>query len=107
MNDSAWKRLIEKIHESNVVPIIGPRVLVGADGESSLQAQIAVKVLEQCREEVETSGKKILETPLTPFRELHELAGRLKGFVEAQDLYDYVHEAISAVIGAVKSPAER
>jgi len=70
---------------------------VGADGQSSLQAQIAVKVLEQCREEVEASGKKIPETPLTPFRELHELVGRLKGIVDEQNLYDYVHEAISEV----------
>ncbi len=27
MNETSWKRLIAKIRESNVVPIIGPRLL--------------------------------------------------------------------------------
>ena len=103
MNDSAWKRLIDKIHENNVVPIIGPRLLVGADGVSSLQAQIASKVLEKCGEDLEASGRKIPETPLTPFRELHELVERLKGPpIDAQDLYDYVHEAIVDVTSSAE-----
>ena len=94
MNDSAWNRLIEKIHENNVVPIIGPRLLVGADGQSSLEAKVALQVLDQCRAEIEASGKKVDEPPLPPFRELNELVARLKGTVDAQDLYDYVHLAV-------------
>jgi len=31
MNETSWKRLIAKIRESNVVPIIAPRLLVGVD----------------------------------------------------------------------------
>jgi hypothetical protein len=97
MNDPAWKRLIDKIHEGNVVPIIGPRLLAGADGKSSLQAHIAQRVLEDCCEDIDASGKgkEIENVPLPPFRELNELVSRLKGIVEAQDLYDHVYEAIS------------
>jgi hypothetical protein len=29
MKDSAWRRLLEKIHEGNVVPVVGSRLLVG------------------------------------------------------------------------------
>jgi hypothetical protein len=93
MNEPPWKRLIEKIGESNVVPIIGPRLLVGADGQMSLQAQVAARLLNEC-------GQGAGDVPLPPFRELNEAVSRLKGSVDSQDLYDYVHEAICAVTGA-------
>ncbi|HYW45100.1 MAG TPA: toll/interleukin-1 receptor domain-containing protein [Bryobacteraceae bacterium] len=102
MNDSAWKRLIEKIHESNVVPILGPRLLVGADGQSSLEAQIAQSVLDRSRNELEASGRNIGAAPLPPFRELNELVARLRGIVDPQDLYDYVHEAIREATSSAK-----
>jgi hypothetical protein len=47
MNDTSWKRPIEKIRENNVVPIIGPRLMVGIDGQTSLQGQFALRMLQQ------------------------------------------------------------
>jgi hypothetical protein len=100
MKDSAWKRLIEKIHEGNVVPVIGSRLLVGADGQSSLQAQIALRVIQEFEVSRKENGKVPLPPfpdALPPFRELNELVARLKGTVDAdelQELYEHVHHAI-------------
>lgn len=93
MNESAWKKLMNNIGENNVVPIIGSRLLVGADGRTSLQAQIAARLLKDC-------GKDAGELPLSPFRELNEVVSQLKGSIDQQDLYDAVHEAIHAVTEA-------
>ena len=57
MKDSSWTRLIEKIHEGNVVPVIGSRLLVATDGQSSLQAQIAQRVLDEFQASREENGK--------------------------------------------------
>lgn len=105
MNEQAWRRLIEKIDEGNVVPIIGPRLLVTADG-SSLPGQVAKRLLEYCRDDIAASGQEWVDKPLTPFREVNELTARLKGIVDPQDLYDYVHEAIreATADGALTPP---
>lgn len=87
MDDTSWRRLFSKIQEGNVVPIIGSRLLVGADGEGSLQAQIAKRLIND-------HGKEFGEPPLPPFRELNEAVSRLKGTVDLQKLYDFVHDAI-------------
>ena len=89
MNDSSWKRLLDKIQESNVVPIIGARLLVGSDGQTSLQGQVAKRLLEDC-------GKSV-DAPLPPFRELNEAVSMLRGSIEPQDLYD-LYDAIRSVI---------
>lgn len=99
MKDLAWRRLLEKIHEGNVVPVIGSRLLVSADGQS-IQAQIVVRVLKEVESSREENGKTPLPAfpdPLPPFRELNELVTRLKGILdpqELQDLYECVHHAI-------------
>lgn len=93
MNEASWKSLLDKIQESNVVPIIGSRLLVDADGQTSLQAQIAARLMQDC-------GKEAGDVPLPPFRELNEAVSQLKGSVDLQDLYDCVHEAIRAVTAA-------
>lgn len=95
MNEASWKSLLDKIQESNVVPIIGSRLLVGADGHTSLQGQIAKRLLQDY-------GVETGEVPLPPFRELNEAVSRLKGNPEVrlQDLYDSVHDAIRAVTTA-------
>jgi hypothetical protein len=90
MNEASWRRLIDKIRECNVVPIIGPRLLVGADGRTSLQAQIARRLLD-------SYGKEVGPEPLEPFRELNQAVSRLKGTIGSQDLYDSAHDAIRAV----------
>src|SRR5215831_16096051 len=86
MNDSAWNRLFQKIQENNVVPIIGTRLLVDADGKTSLHSHVAKRLLEDC-------GKDP-NVPLTPFRELSEAVGILRASVDEQDLYDMVNDAI-------------
>jgi TIR domain len=93
MNEAGWKRLIDKIREGNVVPIIGSRLLVWADGRAALQAQIAARLLHDC-------GKDAGEFSLLPFREINEAVSQLKGSVAPQDLYDAVYEAIRAVTEA-------
>lgn len=93
MNEERWKRLMGKIRDNNVVPIIGSRLLVGVDGQTSLQAQVATRLLLN-------HGEKPEEIALPPFREVNEVVARLKGTVDLQDLYDDVYGAIQAVTNA-------
>ena len=91
MNEAAWNRLLDKIEESNVIPIVGSRLLLGADGQISLQEQIAKQLLEDY-------GKSP-DVPLPRFRELNEVVSILRrSGAEQQDLYDYVHGAIRTVL---------
>jgi hypothetical protein len=90
MNEAGWKRLMNKIRENNVVPIIGSRLLVGADGQTSLQAQIAMRLMHE-------RGREPGEVALPLFRELNEAVSRLKGTDVPLDLYDDVCGAIHAV----------
>jgi hypothetical protein len=92
MSEASWKRLINKIREGNVVPIVGPRLLVNANGQS-IQAQIASRL-------IESNGMEVGDIALPPFCELNEAVSRLKGNVREQDLYDSVSEAIDAVVRA-------
>lgn len=92
MNEAGWKRLIAKIGEGNVIPIIGSRLLVWADGRASLQAQIATRLMHN-------NGKDVDERSLPAFRELNEAVSLLKGSVAPQELYDAVCEEICAVTG--------
>lgn len=88
MNEASWKRLIDKIRENNVVPIIGPRLLVEPDG-TSFQARVAERVLEAC-------GEPLGDRPLLSFREVNDAVSRLRGRsdIGLQDLYDVVNDAI-------------
>ena len=97
MNEASWKRLLSQIRDDNnlVVPIVGPRLLVGPDRQSSLQAPIAKRILENYG-----LGAGVLP----PFRELNEAVTRIKaaklpGF-NLQDLYSDVHDAIRALSAA-------
>lgn len=92
MNETAWNRLMGKIQQNNVIPIIGPQLLVDADGQS-LQARIAARLLQDC-------GKEPGEAPLPPFRELNVAVSQLKGSVDHADLYDCVHDALRKVTSA-------
>ncbi len=96
MTEAAWRRLLELIQEGFVVPVVGSRLLVGADGRTSLQAQVAERLL--------ADYEVPIEQPLPPFRELNEAVTRLlqKGNTGArlQDLYADVHRAIETVTAA-------
>ncbi|NGZ97387.1 MAG: hypothetical protein CV089_14935 [Nitrospira sp. WS110] len=93
MDEAGWNRLMDNIGRNNVVPIIGSRLLVGADGQSSLQAQVAARLMKN-------HGKKSEEISLPPFREINEAVSQLKQEVELVDLCNDVRRAIREVINA-------
>lgn len=93
MDEAWWNRLMDYIRGNKVIPVIGPRLLVGPNGQSSLQAQFAAQLLKDCGEDV---GKE----PLPPFRELNEAVLRLRGNVKCKDVDYAVDHAIKAVIEA-------
>jgi hypothetical protein len=95
MDEAAWKRLLGQIRDGYVVPIVGCRLLVDADGKSCLQAKVASRVLV-------ANGQKPDDETLPPFRELNEAVTRLrqKGSIRLQDIYTDVDEAIRGVTGA-------
>jgi len=96
MDEELWESLMGKIREGSVVPIIGTRLLVGADGQSSLQSQIAARLMRDC-------CKDAGEVSLPPFRELNEAVSQLKlKKIDEKDidLYERVFLAITAVTGA-------
>jgi hypothetical protein len=86
MNDAAWKRLLGQIRGGNVVPVLGPRLLVTADGES-LQRRVAERLLDQY-------GVERVADDLPPFRELNEAVARLESVADPQDLYADIHDAL-------------
>lgn len=96
MNEATWRRLFDLIRDGFVVPVVGSRLLVGADGRTSLQAQVAQHLL--------ADYDLQLAQPLPPFRELNEAVTHLlqkgNGGPRLQDLYADVHRAINDVTGA-------
>jgi len=96
MNEATWRRLFDLIRDGFVVPVVGSRLLVGADGSTSLQAQVAQRLLA----DYDLDNAQ----PLPPFRELNEAVTRLlqmgNGGPRLQDLYADVHRAIDDVTAA-------
>jgi hypothetical protein len=95
MKDAAWKRLLDQIRDGFVVPIVGCRLLVDAQGKSGLQAQVARKVLA-------ANGLEVEADALPPFRELNEAVTRLRrnNPEKWQDYYGDVDDALREVAGA-------
>jgi len=95
MNEASWRRLLGQIRDGFVVPIAGCRLLVDADGKSSVQARVVEELLS-------AYGEKIGDEPLPPFRELNEAVTRLRasGAARLQDLYADVDAAIRKVTSA-------
>ena len=92
MKDRDWNLLLGRMREGNVVPVIGSRLLVDADG-TSLYARVATKVLA-------AHGKAVGEQPLPPFRELNAAITRLKpelSPIKAQQLYADVDDALTEI----------
>jgi len=96
MNEASWNRLLALIQDGFVVPVVGSRLLVSTEGQHSLQAQIAERLLALYDVKV--------DQPLPPFRELNEAVARLllieKGGPKLQDLYVDTHNVIRAVTAA-------
>lgn len=97
MNDRSWDKLIDGIYAGLVVPIVGSRLLVGADGQTSLQGEVARQLLEDYYE----ISLDSLNRPLPLFRELSEAVSIIltrKGSDIRQELYENVYYAIKSVI---------
>ena len=84
---SDWKRLLDRIRDGDVVPVLGPQLLVDADGHTSRQARIAEALLKDHGLEVEPGS-------LPAFRELNEAFARLKDKMRPQDIYADVHDLL-------------
>ena len=90
MKDRDWRRLLERMKEGTVVPVIGPRLLVDGEG-SPLTLRVARRLLADY-------DMDIGDGALPPFRELTEVATRLKGKLRnPQDLYGDVDSALKLV----------
>lgn len=87
MTESDWRRLLAMMRDGMVVPVVGSRLLVDADGSTSLQAQVARRLLDDYGVEAPAGG-------LPPFREINETVSLLKGKVDVQDLYYPIYEAM-------------
>jgi len=90
MKDREWRRLLELMKEGTVVPVIGPRLLVDGEG-SPLTLRVARRLLADY-------DMDIGDRSLPPFRELTDVATRLKGKLRnPQDLYGDVDSAFKLV----------
>jgi hypothetical protein len=87
MKESTWSQLLALMERGDVVPVVGARLLLDADGKSSLQARVAERLLIDHEVELPEGG-------LTPFREVNEAVALLKGTVDAQDLYYPIFQAM-------------
>lgn len=87
MKEAAWTQLLALMERGDVVPVVGARLLVDADGKRSLQAQVAERLLIDHEVELPEGG-------LTPFREVNEAVALMKGTVDAQDLYFPIFQAM-------------
>jgi len=91
MNEGSWRRLLDKLREGNVVPVVGSQLYVAPDG-TSLQARVARRLL------ADNGGDP--DAPLPAFRELNEAVSLLKTTIRLQDLYDAVHDALRQTVEA-------
>lgn len=90
MKDVSWKRLFSQIRDGLVVPVVGPQLLVGTDGQPSLQREIAERLLAE-------HGCELGPQQLPKFHELNTVVSRLKSETDLQDLYSDVHDVIQAL----------
>lgn len=98
MKEATWRRLLDRMRDGLVVPVVGPQVLVEADGRTSLQGRVAQSLLSLYEVEI--------TEPLPRFRELNEAVSRLVGKDRngplLQDLYADVHRVLDKAVQAGK-----
>ena len=88
MNERDWKRLLDKMSEGYVVPVLGPQLLVGPDGRS-LQESVARHILK--------ANDLDDEVALPPFNELNAAVSLLRSQCSEQDIYADVYDAIGTL----------
>jgi len=87
MTEGDWDELLASMSEGMVVPVVGARLLLDADG-GSLQARVACKLLKD-------NGVELPATGLPPFREVNEAVTLLKGRgKDVQRMYHPIHQAM-------------
>ena len=85
MTEAEWKRLLNRIRDGDVVPVLGTQLLVDPATGASGQASVAESLLSRHGEPVEPGS-------LPAWRELNEAFERLSAKVRPQDIYADVHE---------------
>lgn len=92
LSERDWSLLLDMIGDESrlVVPVIGSRLLVDDDGTSSLYARVARRLLAD--NEIDLG-----DGSLPPFREINEAVMRLKGVMDAEDIYYTVHNALGTL----------
>lgn len=91
MKDRDWRRLLEQMKDGTVVPVIGPRLLLDADGSTPLMRRVAQRLLADYDVDIGHDS-------LPPFRELNDVATRLRGRLKnPQDLYGDVDSALKRI----------
>jgi hypothetical protein len=96
MEEKDWRRLLDRMKEGKVVPVIGSRLLVGPDGASPLFAQLARQLLDE-------HDVKSDHVELPAFRELNEAVTQLKGKLEDDDDFDDLYGKISTALARFKA----
>lgn len=89
MDEKNWDRLLRRIEDGLVVPVLGQQVLASSESNATLQARIADYLLEQYDIEPDTVS-------LTPFNELNDAVVQIKKqqAYDMQDLYADIHDTI-------------
>ncbi len=89
MDDKNWDRLLRRIEDGLVVPVLGQQVLTTENKDTVLQTSIAHHLLELYDIEPSTVS-------LTPFNELNDAVVQIKKeqAYDLQDLYADIHDAI-------------
>ena len=89
MEEKSWDRLLRRIEDGLVVPVLGQQMLTSGDNDSTLQAKIADYLLKLYDIEPDTIS-------LTPFNELNDAVAQIKKeqTFDMQDLYADVHDAV-------------
>lgn len=87
MKDKDWRRLLDLMRDGTVVPVVGSRLLVDADGHS-LTGRIARRLLDE-------NDVELPDAELVPFREINQVVTRLKRQLRnPQDLYGDIDSAL-------------
>ena len=84
MTEAEWKRLLNRVRDGDVVPVLGPQLLVDPATGASSQAAVAEALLVLHGEPAEPGS-------LPACRELNEAFERLSAKVRPQDIYADVH----------------
>ncbi|MDK2742565.1 MAG: toll/interleukin-1 receptor domain-containing protein [Nitrospira sp. BO4] len=101
LDDRAWKRLLARIKEGYVIPVVGRRLLVSLDGRSSLMHGAAAALLK-------SHGIDPNLWQLQPFRELHDAITVLKQQSQfkvslTDELYDEVYKQLKTLVREIET----